>query len=442
MTSIEKMKESARKLISMAIDRGAVGAQAVVNHTRSLKIGLEKNDFNIATSHEEISCAVDIHKEQRKGSSRTNEMDDNSLKNAVDNAIDISAFSVADEHLCLPSPAPTAPLAGRFDPAIESLSMDDLRKLAEEFFKAARTESRISLDSGQVGVTIGHGVIMNSLGIDLADSVSTVWWGVMGMGVDGQDITSFDYLSGSSFRRQGVEEEVGKTANSFAEKILSSFGARKGESYKGKVILTPSAIYSLLLSPLHGQISGKQIIDNISRWGKAVGEKVASEHLTIADNPFDIRLGGATPFDSEGVPTKRLTVIEKGILKSHLESTYTAKRRGTQATGHGGFSMHGCSIEAGGAKIEQLRKTSPLLVEVGRFSGNVDPVSGNFSGVAKGSHLYKNGVRQYPLKETMIAGNFFEMIRNVAALSDDSECFCNSYHSPSILIDGISVSTG
>ncbi|OHB76934.1 MAG: hypothetical protein A2Z34_10885 [Planctomycetes bacterium RBG_16_59_8] len=439
---IDKMRATARGVIAAAKECGCDEAQVSVGSGRSIKVGYEKNDFNLAASLEETACSLVIHKDRRKGSAQTNDVSTESLRKAVENALAISRFSVPDEYLCLPDPAKPAPLEGRFDPAIENLPMEQLRDLAQTFLGEAKSDRRISMDSGEVRSAVRHNVMMNSRGLDVSDAATSVEWSLMGMGIDGKDVTSFDYLGGSSFRWKGSEEEATATARALRDKLLSCFGARKGESYRGHVLLSPAALSSLLISPLCAQLSGKSIVDNSSRWGKALGERVAAESLTMTDDPFDLRLAGAGPYDGEGVPTRKLTLLEKGVLKAHFDSTYTARRRGTQPTGHAGFAPNGLSILPGTKSLAEMRKAAPTLVEVNRFSGNVDPISGNFSGIAKGSRLYKNGELSHPLKETMIAGNFFELLRNIAALSDKADCFCNGFYAPFILVDGVSVSVG
>jgi PmbA protein len=182
-------------------------------------------------------------------------------------------------------------------------------------------------------------------------------------------------------------------------------------------------------------------MDGKSRWEKSLGEKVAADLFTLTDNPFNLDLMGATPFDGEGVSVKVWPVIERGVLKTHLDSTYTAKRRGTTSTGHAG-GLHGIEVAPGESSKAELLKSAERLVVVERFSGNVDRDTGDFSGVAKSSHYYKRGEYQHPLTETMIAGNVFELLKNITALSDRAEPYCNAYQAPWVLADGVSVTAG
>jgi len=129
------------------------------------------------------------------------------------------------------------------------------------------------------------------------------------------------------------------------------------------------------------------------------------------------------------------------VLKTHVDSSYTARRRGTQSTGHAG-GLLGISLAPGDRSLEQLLSDADPLVVVERFSGNLDPVTGDFSGVAKGSHWHERGEHRHPLIETMIAGNFFEVLKNIVALSDRADHHMNQWKAPWVLVDGVSVTAG
>jgi PmbA protein len=101
--------------------------------------------------------------------------------------------------------------------------------------------------------------------------------------------------------------------------------------------------------------------------------------------------------------------------------------------------MKGISVAPGAASIDELIAGTDKLVVVERFSGNLNPVTGDFSGVAKGSHWYEKGEYKHPLIETMIAGNFFDLVKNIVAVSNKADHYMNEYKSPWMLVDGVSV---
>ena len=313
--------------------------------------------------------------------------------------------------------------------------------MASTFLDIAAREKKLSVDGGEVSVHVSHQVIVNSHGLAVSDRETRLNWMIMAMGKTESEVTSFDYLSDGSFSWEGAAQKAEQTASTLVDKLLRSFGARPGESYKGRVLLAPGVLHSLIFSPLFFHITGMQIMDGKSRWADSLGESIASSNFTLRDNPFNLDLGGASPYDAEGVAVSETSLVEAGVLKTHIDSSYTAKRRGTKTTGHAG-GPHGIELAPGTRTKEELLGMADQLVVVERFSGNADPVTGDFSGVAKGSHYYKNGEHQHALTETMIAGNFFDLLKNIVDLSNTAEPYCGQYVAPWVLADGVSVTAG
>jgi PmbA protein len=220
--------------------------------------------------------------------------------------------------------------------------------------------------------------------------------------------------------------------------VLSNLKPQQAPSYKGKVLLSPRAIRSLMGGLFGYHASGRQVMDGKSRWQDMVGKAVGSSLLTIEDRPHDARLTGATSFDGDGLPTANRVLLDKGVLQCHLQDSYSAKKLGTQPNGCAGAPF-GMVFQAGTTPLNQLLKAEPALLLVDRFSGNTDPVKGDFSGVAKNSRLIRDGKDHSSVTETMIAGNMFEIFKQVVALSVETESDSGSFIGPYILVDGISV---
>lgn len=440
-TGIEALQETAAELIARAQQQGADEAQVIANHSTSTQVRYEKNDFTCTSANTSAGCSLKVHKQKRKGTASTNESGPTALEDTAARAVTLAGFSLEDEYLTLPGAQHPAPVPGRYDEALESLSAADLHDMASTFIDIAAAEKKLSVDGGEVSVSVSNQVIANSHGLTVADRETRLNWMVMAMGKTETEVTSFDYLSDGSYSWDGAAAKAEKTARTLVAKLLRNFGARAGESYKGRVLLAPGVLQSLILSPLLFHVSGRQIMDGKSRWADSLGQSIASESFTLTDNPFNLELGGATPYDAEGVAVSKMPLVEGGVLVQQLDSCYTAKRRGTTTTGHAG-GPHGIELAAGTKTTDELLNMADQLVVVERFSGNADPITGDFSGIAKGSHYYKSGEHQHALTETMIAGNFFDLLNNIVALSDTSEAYCGQYMAPWMLVDGISVTAG
>ncbi|MBK8230945.1 MAG: TldD/PmbA family protein [Candidatus Eisenbacteria bacterium] len=434
-----ELREHAERLLDLARRAGADEAQVSASHDREIKVGFERNELSLSASGEETSLRLRVHHQHRLGAASTNSTDRHDLERAVEAAMAMASFSPPDEHLNLPFPAPLEERPDLWDESIVSVGPEQLRSMAEEFLRALREDARVSIDSGNVSSELDESWLLNTHGIAVRERQTRLAWLGSGQGLDGDDITNFDYGGGMSYRLEGARERMLVDGRRMARQIAGTFGAGTGVSYKGCVLLSPRALEELVLDPLESHLSGLQVFYGKSNFtDDKLGTPVTSPLFSLEDDPTDPLLVGCTAWDSEGVPTSRRTFIERGVLRLQMENAYSAKRRGRSLTGHCGFGLHGAKVASGETPLADLVSGRQPLLVVHRFSGNVDAQSGDFSGVAKGSHLHAAGERR-PISETMISGNLFAMLRCIEGVSREVETVENGYVAPWILFDGISV---
>jgi PmbA protein len=178
-----------------------------------------------------------------------------------------------------------------------------------------------------------------------------------------------------------------------------------------------------------------------------LGEKVASEDLTIIDDGTMIGRFGTAPFDGEGLPTRRTVIIERGVLKNYLLNTYTARKLGMQSTGNASRGITGApGIGAGNLFLESTAVQSPAAILADVPTGlyvteligqGINMVTGDYSRGASGLWI-ENGVLTYPVEGITIAGNLREMFQHITAVGDDL-VFRSSVASPTLRIDGLTI---
>jgi PmbA protein len=186
-----------------------------------------------------------------------------------------------------------------------------------------------------------------------------------------------------------------------------------------------------------------------SHFAGKIGKKVSGELLTVEDDGTDVRGLGASSFDREGVPHKRIVVIEKGVLKKFLYNTYTAKKDGVRSTGNAGgsptsppsVSTTNFIIRPGTVGVNSMISEMKKGILISRFSGNVNPVNGDFSGVVKGGRLVQNGSIAHPVRELMVAGNIFEALKSLIAISKEHKVIFDSIL-PYMRFENISFTAG
>ena len=182
-----------------------------------------------------------------------------------------------------------------------------------------------------------------------------------------------------------------------------------------------------------------------------IGEKVAADCITIIDDPLLLEGLEARPFDAEGVPSKAHTVVENGVFKTFLHNLKTAYKDGVETTGNASKAGYDSAvhvspsnfyIKAGNLTFEEMLTNLDeciVITEVSGLHAGANPVSGDFSLLSKG-YIVKNGKRQQPVEQITIAGNFYDLLKNIRSVGNDLEFPFGGIGCPSVDAGDISVS--
>lgn len=439
-----EMDTLARDTMDHALKRGADRIKVVTSGSISRRLVVENKQVTLANSLEDQKFSLVVHKNQKKGSATTNIVRGETVRKNAEDALALASFSVADPALNMPASdeAPKArSLDFLFDPATADTSLAQLQEWMEQALTRATRDPRVAIDKFEMSVVTSFHGLYNSLGVAQSEIQTMIGWSFFGMGVDGEEVSGFDYDSGFAWRSGDVLDRLLATAESFASKVTGNLRPRKAPSYKGPVLFSPRAVEELLAGFMLYHASGAAVMDGKSRWQDEAGKTVMSPVITLRDDPHSHDFAGATSFDGDGLPTRRQTLFDQGKLVQHLHDCYSARRCKSQSTAMSGgpFAM---SFAPGGALLADLLKSRREILLVDRFSGNSDAIKGDFSGVAKSSRLYAEGKDAGPVTETMIAGNFFEIARSIQAASLEVENVAGGFSSPYILVDNVSVTGG
>jgi PmbA protein len=405
------------------------------------KLIVENKEFTTASTSDLQSLDVIIHHQQKKGSASNNLLDKSALAQTIKDAAALASYSVADPFLTFAvkdEASPADPLDFIYDETVHNIELKDMRQTMEAVLEVFHADKRIAIDRFEFATSASSHHLYNSNGVKQREQQTLISWQWLGMAKDGDQVTGMDWSSDFRFRNKAFESEIIQDAKSFCERLISQLNPRQCESYRGMVLLAPQAVSSLLVDQILYHGSGRSVMDGKSRWAESIGKQVVSDKFSLSDEPHTSTLIGATSFDQDGVPTQKKELIKDGILLDHLCDCYSAKKLGrkTTASAGGPFGLH---VKSGKDSLASLLAARQDLLVVDRFSGNVDPITGDFSGVAKSSSLYQNGVRLAAVAETMIAGNFFELADRIVGISQEQVNVEGSYLSPWILLDGVSV---
>ncbi len=413
-----------------------------VGSSESQRLVVENKEFTLANSLTSRSIGITVHKDQKKGTATTNIITPKSVKEGITHALSLAQYSIPDDalNLALLKDAPKAkPLKFMFEESLAEVTLPELYEIMAQVLKVLTSDPRIALDRFELSVDKSFHGLLNSHGVEQHEVQTMATWSFFGMARSGEQVTGFDYDGGFSYKKEDILSKCIVDAHRFVKKLIAALNPVQAPSYKGLIILSPRATEEILLSTLLYHVGGRQVMDGKSRWEKSVGSRVVNQAFTLTDSPHSPEYSGATSFDGDGLPTAARTIFDRGILQCHLHDIYSAKKTGSKstATSGGPFALQ---ISSGRHSMDEIYKSHGKLVLVDRFSGNVDPIKGDFSGVAKSSRLIVNGEDQGPVTETMIAGNAFDLANQIVMVSQNLESVGGSFMSPYVVADGVSVS--
>ena len=321
---------------------------------------------------------------------------------------------------------------------LDSVTAEEKLQMVLTAEKAAReADARIKQSEGAtIQTSIRHAVLRNTCGLNLEKSQRLYVAYAAPIAKEGDDTaTGFKLRWGRKLRdmdpvRLGREAAADTVAQLHAEPVAS------GEY---RIIIRRDAMQSLLAT-FAGVFSAENAQQKMSLLAGREGEEIASPLVTITDDPL-LRGGLATaPFDGEGSAAFTKTVVEKGVLKTLLHNRRTAKKQGVKTTGNasraGGMHVAPSNfyLEPGEKTPEEMIRDMGeglLITDVSGLHAGANPISGDFSLLAKGFAVH-GGRQAEPVERITVAGNFYQLLKSIRAVGNDLEFPGSSVGSPSV----------
>ncbi|MEA3409337.1 MAG: TldD/PmbA family protein, partial [Candidatus Eisenbacteria bacterium] len=310
------------RVVEAAIKAGADEAEAMSVRVRDVNVELQKNDLQIARSMSGDGLGLRIFKGGSLGFSYVNSFDDGSIAESVERAVGIAAGVPSDVNNVLPDPTPLEPIDGILDDAADEFGVEAAVERTLAMLRTAREfDPRVTVDSGELAGHCGEKAISTSRGVRASERSSFYYCYIFGMAKEGESVSSFDFQFDGAHMAAAIDPEA--VARKFAENVVSSLGAVKGESFKGPIILAPKAAAEILVDGVTSSVSASSVQRETSKFLGKLGHSVASPVLSIADDST-LKDGAATSaFDREGLRPAVLPLIDGGVLRNFLYDAYT-----------------------------------------------------------------------------------------------------------------------
>jgi len=440
------------QLVAAARMRGADEAEAFGVRTRTIAVRFEKGDLKLAQVDEGSSLGLRVFREQRLGFSSTNQAEREALERCAEEALALARFAPPDVHNKLPAARPIRRLAPLVDLELAGLSVEETVELGRRFVeRVARVDARLSIDAASVELVRSTHALWATTGVQAAESDCLFSCSIGALAVDGQDVGGMHYEGEVVRTRAELDAALERVADAVATNALLNLAAQRGETYKGPVLFAPDAFFDVFIAPLVTAASAIAVQRGRSPLGGKLGTRIGSEELEILDDPTDRTLAGCGSFDREGQPALPYPLVTRGALAGYLYNGYAAAVEGTCSTGNAtgsarsvpGLGPHALIVRGGsGGSREEILASFGRGLFVQRFSGTVDPASGDFSGVAKSSRWVEGGRVAHPVREMLLSGNLYKLLHEVRRLSSVEERLSGGARAPYAIVDGVSVTAG
>ncbi|HEV2646123.1 MAG TPA: TldD/PmbA family protein [Acidobacteriaceae bacterium] len=457
------LTQLAADVLARALKAGATDAEAVLyegdEFSTSVRLG------QVETLKESGSRAIGLRvfiassTGARTASTSSSDFSADSLTRLVEGAVTLARITSEDPFAGLPSPE----AFGQHNPATQHLYFDDVNqqppadriRIAREVEAAAMAyDTRIqNSGGGDFDTATSHKIMMNSRGFHGEYRRSYCGFSAQPIAHDTNGTMQRNYWY-SSARTTALLEDPVAIGHEAARRTLRRLGARRVPTQQAPVVFSPEIARSLI-GNLFEAANGDAIYRHATFLDGMLGERIAGENITVIDDgtlvfdhPNNIRTGGfgTSPFDGEGLPTRRTVLVEDGILKNYVMNTYTARKLNMASTANASRSLAGNPgigagnffLQPGTLTPEQIIgdvKSGLYVTETMGFGINL--VTGDYSQGAAGLWI-ENGELAYPVEEITIAGNLKDMYRNIVAIGNDLT-FRSASAAPTLRIEGITI---
>lgn len=441
-------KEAAMELAQEAVKRGASAAEVIIRKRTEFAVGVRLGEVEKLKQSTDQGLGLRVLSEGRQASVSGSDFSRGAVLSLLDEAITLARATSPDDSMYLPEPADfarTIPDLDLYDEAIEALTTEEKIEMALRAERAAQgySDSIINFDGGGLDSSNGTIILANSLGFAGEYSATSLSIAAVPVATDGIRMQrDYWYDVRRKLRDMDSPEEIGVLA---AKRTVRKLNGKPVPTQDVPVVLEPNMARDIV-GDIFRAVSGESIFRKSSFLVGQLGERIASPNVTVIDDATLKSELGSRPFDDEGLPTRRTTVVRNGVLENYLLNTYTGRKLGMKSTGNAGRGLVGApTVESGNLYIEPgphspeeiIKSVSKgfYITELIGFGVNI--VTGDYSRSAAGIWI-ENGELTFPVQGVTIAGNLKDMLNSIEMIGNDLD-FRGSVVSPTLLIGRMTI---
>ena len=429
------LKKTASFCIDLAKKLGATDATAAVMHSISETVNFRNKKLDESDRSDSLGVVIETYIGKKKSSITSSNLNEDNIKTLIERCIETTKITPEDEFNSLPDKdllATNIVDLNLYDE--DHIANDEKIEYLKEAEEAAFEKKEIINTETSFSETKSNFILASSDGFlnghkSSSFSASCV---TVAKNVNNNMERDYEFTSTRHLYDMLKPNQIGAMA---AKKTIQKLDPQKIESEKISIIFD-RRISKGILSVLASAISASAIARGTSFLKDRLNEDIFGSSINIFDKPDIIKGLGSKYFDSEGVKTKELKLVDQGILKHYLVDTYNGKKLNLKSNGRCDGTSN-LFFEKGTIPYRDLLKLNNRALYITETIGHgSNLVTGDYSVGATG-FMIENGIFKHPVSEITIAGNFKEIFKNII-LADDLE-FKYSTNAPTMLIEGMVV---
>ncbi len=410
----------ARHCLEYAQQQGAEAVRITLTKSLMNLVGLLNGEVDKTSHALDRSLQLQLFARGRYGTFSSNKLDKEDLESFIREAIDTVKMLEADSFRALPAPerlakdAVTGRELGLYDPACESLTAEKRREMA--LGSSAWPQEGLIAEEGEYSDSVFDSLTLDSQGLEARHTETSYEIGYESTVEDAQGRHYSSYWWDATPRLEDLR--LSDCASKAYERALAQQNPQSVPSGQYTLILDTECA-SKVVTPVLNALGGYSLQQKNSFLTDSLGKKLFPEGLTILDVPRTPGDTGCRLFDSEGVATREMPIVENGVVKTYFLNTYISRKMEMEPTIEDATRVKVLPLGECRTLEQVLEKVGNGILVTGFNGGNSNPATGNFSYGIEGFYIL-NGKRVHPVREMLITGNFLTLWSNLLLVADDA----------------------
>ncbi|EOD01565.1 TldD/PmbA family protein [Caldisalinibacter kiritimatiensis] len=421
-------REFMKKLFEKGKQAGMKEMEIYFQDSDNFDIKVFKGEIDNYSISNEIGVSFRGLYNGKMGYSYTEKIDETSIDILIKEAVENASVIDSDDEENIQPPSENYKEVNNYNNSLNKVTPEEkinfIKSVEKEAFKLDNRV--ISVQHCIFGEESAHTMLVNTKELDLEEKSNIAYAYVSVMVKEGEDVkTGGSYIISNDFSKFDAK----KLAKEAVDEAVSMLGAKSIESNEYPIVLR-NDVAANLLEAFVPIFSAENVQKDLSLLKGKIDKQIGNSIITVVDDPFMKNGVASASFDGEGVSTKYKKVIDKGILKTYLHNTKTAKKDGVESTGNAykpsykspvSIAPTNMYIEKGNITFNEIIESIDkglLIINIQGLHAGLNTVSGDFSLSAYG-YLIENGKIDRPVNQITIAGNFFELLKDIEMIGDD-----------------------